>query len=53
MTFVEFNWVNREQLNIPKHFLSIWNFILSLTEDDSARKTCSTNFFPSDMVVAY
>ena len=47
MKFVEFNWVNRKQLDILKHFWSTWNFIFSLTEDNSALKSCSTNFFPS------
>ena len=48
MKFVEFNWV-RKQLNIPKTFLErTWDFILLLTEDNSALKSCSTNFIPSD-----
>ena len=31
-----FNRINRKQLNILKALLNIWNFILLLTEDDSA-----------------
>ena len=31
-----------------KHFWSTWNFILLLTEDDSALKSCSTNSIPND-----
>ena len=31
-----FNWVNRKQLNILRTFWHICDFILLLTEDDSA-----------------
>ena len=36
-----FNWVNRKQLNILEIFWKTWNFILLLTEDDSALKVAS------------
>ena len=45
MKFIEFNWVNR---TFQKHFWSIWNFVLLLTEEDSVLKRCSTNLVSSD-----
>ena len=33
-----FNWLKGNSLTFLKHFWDIWDFILSLTEDDSALK---------------
>ena len=47
MKSVEFNWINRKELNIPKTVLEYLDFILLLTEDDSVLNGCSTSFVPS------